>query len=144
MAFKAQETRRRFIMSASKPISIGAGNKVETRFEKRQEMANSFPRQKKNVSRVSSSPVCAAGDAASYGAELRRRSDNFFNSFDTFCEELTKPRASTSPSDGGGKSSESSPDSEKLRIDAWLQSRKNRRHSSPTLALHGDKVGSAV
>lgn len=126
-------------MSAAKPIPVG-GNKVE----RPQEMANSFPRQKKTVSRVSSSPVCAAGNTACFGAELRRRSDNFFNSFETFCETIREPTASTSSSDEASKSSESSPESEKPRIDAWLKWRKNRRHSSPTLALHGDKVGSAV
>lgn len=131
-------------MSATEPIPVCA-DKVE----KRQEMANSFPRAKNSVSRVSSSPV--SGDTASFGAEIRRRSDNFFNSYDTFCEEVLneRPRASTLSLERGRKASESSnnsPDSDNPtpRIDAWLKWRKDRRHSSPNISVNKSQVGSPV
>ena len=120
---------------------------MDNKSKSREEMANSYPKTKAVVSRTHSTPIFS-GDTARFGAELRRRSDNFCNSFELMHEGGTQPRErrSTMSSEEGNSLSESltdSPVSDKSKIDAWLEWRKNRRTSLPTFHVD-DPVGSAV
>lgn len=114
-----------------------------------QAKANSLPRQKPAVTRVSSTPLFSR-NSSGWGAELRRRSDCLFHS----TEQLSSPKDET---DSGRLrfSSLSSEDEEKNRrrssttspdqprIDAWLEWRSKRHNSTPALNL-SSSVGTSV
>ena len=136
-------------MSEAKPIP------VEEKPSNIQPKANSLPREKTALSRVTSSPVLV-GDTPSIGATLRRRSDLLFHSNEQL-RELPKDETDSGRRSNASTISTSSEDEERNRsasttspdqpsIDAWLQWRKNknnRRNSSPVVN-YGSSLGTSV
>lgn len=129
-------------MSETKPIPLAQEQSTST------PKANSLPRDKTLLRRVSSSPVFAS-NASSFGAELRRRSDSLFHSSEQLplimdeTDSGRRSNASTISSDGEEKSTSTTTSPDQAGIDEWLLWRKNRRNSSPVV-ITNSSVGTSV
>ena len=133
-------------MSEPKPIPVAE------KPSEPQQKASSLPRAKTPVSRTSSSPQFV-GNASSFVAELRRRSDSLFHSNEQLAKDETdSPRRSNvstfSSEDEDRSRSNSATSPDKTEIDAWLEWRKKsnlRRNSSPSVQYnYGGSVGTPV
>lgn len=130
-------------MSEAKPIP------VEEKPSNIQPKANSLPREKTSLSRVTSSPVFV-GDTPSIGATLRRRSDILFHSNEQLPKDETdsgrRSNISTSSEDEERNRSASTTSPDQPSIDAWLQWRKikNKRRNSSPVVNYGSSLGTSV